>query len=254
MKKLNLSDRESIEIGTVRHQPLAKIGEIINRHRSSIAREIKTQRIFVPGSYYAGNDCRYAKGCTKRHLCGDEKCPMYCYSCRKNCHEYCDEYTSTKCREYERPPYVCNGCDNRRYCTDDRYFYDAKVADKKAHETRVESSQGVHVSDEELDTINTILSTGIGKGQPLAHIFSTHENELIISERTAYRYINDCVLNVRSIDLRRASRYKKRRKKKGDSSVLTQKYRKDRSYQDFLKLMEGRSEYEVVEMDTGKGK
>ncbi len=52
MKKLNLSDRESIEIGIVRHQPLAKIGEIINRHRSSIAREIKTHRIYISGNYY----------------------------------------------------------------------------------------------------------------------------------------------------------------------------------------------------------
>lgn len=189
MKKLNLSDRMSIEIGLIRHQPLSKIGEIINRHRSSVAREIKTHRIFVSGNYFAGNDCRYAKGCAKRHLCGDDNCPMYCYSCGKDCHTYCDEYTSTKCQKCEKPPYVCNGCNNRRYCMEDRYFYDAKVADKKAHESRVEGSQGIHLSKEELDVVNTILSTGISKGQPMAHIFSTHENDLIISERTAYRYV-----------------------------------------------------------------
>ena len=54
MKKLNLDDRVSIEVGIVRCQPLEKIAEIIGRHKSSISREIKSRRIFVAGNYYAG--------------------------------------------------------------------------------------------------------------------------------------------------------------------------------------------------------
>ncbi len=254
MNKLNLSDRETIEIGIVRHQPLIKIAELLNKHKSSVSREIKAYRLFIAGSYYAGNDCKYAECCDKRHLCGDTRCPMYCYSCNKDCHKYCEAYVTTKCRKWEKPPYVCNGCSKRRYCTDDKYFYDAKVADRKSHEVRVEASQGAHVSEDELATINTIISEGLNKGQPLVHIIATHENELIVSERTLYRYISGDVLDAGPLDLRRACRYKRRRKKRGESSVLKQQYRQGRSYLDFQKYMERHFDWEVVEMDTVKGK
>lgn len=256
MNKFNLSDRESIEIGIVRHNSLKRIGVILNKSTSAISREIKKHRIFVPGSYFAGNDCKYAKGCTQRHMCGDERCPMYCYSCTsRNCHEYCKEYETTKCLKYNKPPYACNGCNDRRYCSEDKYFYDAKVADKAAKETRKTASTGPHLNDLELKTINDILFSGLKKGQPMSHIFSTHEMELIVSERTAYRLISNGDLDVRSIDLRRATRYKRRKKRKTDeNSVLNQRYRQGRSYQDFLNLMEYKSDYEVVELDTVKGK
>ncbi len=126
-KQFTLDDRESIAIGIMRCQSLKKIAEHIGKHVSSVAKETKRHRIFVRGSYYAGNDCMYAKGCNKRHVCGDEVCPMYCYACTKDCHEFCNEYESKKCRSYDRPPYVCNHCENRRYCEDDKYFYDATL-------------------------------------------------------------------------------------------------------------------------------
>ncbi len=254
MNKLNLTDRETIEIGIVRHQPLYRIAEMLNKHRSSVSREIKAYRLFIAGSYYAGNDCKYAECCTKRHLCGDTRCPMYCYSCNRDCHKYCEDYVTVKCHNWDKPPYVCNGCSKRRYCSDDKYFYDAKVANKKAHESRVVGSQGVHLSDDELSIINSILAEGLGKGQPLAHILSTHEKELIVSERTLYRYISGDAVKVGPLDLRRACRYKRRRKKRGESGILKQKYRQGRSFQDFESYMASRFDWEVVEMDTVKGK
>lgn len=55
--------------------------------------------------------------------------------------------------------------------------------------------------------------------------------------------------------MRKKSRYKKRRKKKTEeNSILNQKYRQGRTYQDFLNYIENKSDYEVVEMDTVKGK
>ena len=103
MQKLDLNDRESIAIGILRKQPLAKIGTIINR----------------------------------------------------------------------------------RYCNEDRYFYDAKVADRNSHMTRKTASDGVHLTEAELSSIDVILTVGIKSGQPLSHLFATYEKELIISERTA---------------------------------------------------------------------
>ena len=252
--KFKFDDRETIEIGLARCQPLKRIAELLNRHPSSIGREIKKHRIFIRGSYYSGNDCACAKGCTKRHVCGDQACPMYCFACPRNCHKYCNDYYSKKCTAYEKPPYVCNGCDNRRHCIDDRYYYDAKIADKKANELRRSSRYGIHLTPEELYSVNNMLSCGIKKGQPLAHIFAVHEHEIPIASRTAYRYIDQGLLDVRNIDLRRQTRYRHRRKKRSESGILKQKFRQGRSYQDFTSLMENRSERDVFEMDTVKGK
>ncbi len=253
-KRINLDDRESIAIGIMRHQPLKKIAKLLGRHVTSITNEIKKHRIFVRGSYYAGNDCRYAKGCDVRHVCGDDDCPMYCYACPKDCHNFCMEYSTKKCRKYDKPPYVCNGCENRRYCDDDRYFYDARVADRQSRECRSESRKGIHLSYEELDDLNTILTTNIRKGQPIAHIFAVHEDEIPVTSRTAYTYINMGLLDVRNIDLRRQAGYKRRRKKKDDSGILSQNFRQGRSYNDFKAYMEGKSDTRVFEMDTVKGK
>ena len=252
--RINDADREKISLGLVRKQPLKKIAEYLGRHVSSISNEIKKHRVFVRGSYYAGNDCRYAEGGDKRHVCGDLDCKMYCYTCPNNCHSFCDEYATNKCKKYEKPPYVCNACDNRRYCQDDRYFYDAAVANREAKETRKISRQGIHITNEELDDLNTILSTGIKKGQPIAHIFAVHEDEIPITSRTAYKYIGMGLLDVKNIDLRRQAGYKHRRKKKEDSGILKQAYRQNRTYDDFNSFMEGKSDSRVFEMDTVKGK
>lgn len=106
----------------------------------------------------------------------------------------------------------------------------------------------------ELEDINTILSTGIKKGQPIAHIFAKHEDEIPITSRTAYKYIDMGILDVKNIDLRRQAGYKHRRKKREDSGILTQSFRQNRSYDDFKAYMEGKSESRVFEMDTVKGK
>lgn len=252
--RIDDADREKISMGIVRKQPLKKIAKLLDRHLSSITNEIKKHRVFIRGSYYAGNDCRYAEGCDKRNVCGDMDCKMYCYTCPKKCHEFCNEYVTLKCKKYEKPPYVCNACDNRRYCQDDKFFYDSAVANRQAKETRKTSRQGIHLTDEELSDLNTILTTGIKKGQPIAHIFSTHEDEIPITSRTAYTYIDMGILDVRNIDLRRQAGYKHRRKKKDDSGILNQSYRQNRSYADFTAYMEHRSDSRVFEMDTVKGK
>ena len=87
--RIDESDRETILIGIVRKQPLKRIAALLNRHLSSITNEIRKHRVFVRGSYFAGNDCRYAKDCGERNVCGDMDCKMYCYSCPKNCHDFC---------------------------------------------------------------------------------------------------------------------------------------------------------------------
>jgi len=72
-----------------------------------------------------------------------------------------------------------------------------------------------------------LVSPLILKGQPLTHIWSEHGEELGISQRTLYRYIDQGVLSVGNIDLRRKAAYKPRKKKKEVSEgFLNQEFRK----------------------------
>ena len=89
------------------------------------------------------------------------------------------------------------------------------------------------------------------KGQSLAHIFSTHGDEINCSRRTIYNYIDKSILDARNLDLPRKVRYKKRRvkhKNRTDDSC-----RAGRTYNDFQAYMLQHPDIDVVEMDTVKG-
>ena len=89
-------------------------------------------------------------------------------------------------------------------------------------------------------------------GQSLNHIFANHSEEICVSRRTLYNYIDKCVFDARNIDLPRKVRYKKRRKKR--AKAASYKYRQGRTYEDFKKFIKQNSDLNVVEMDTVKGR
>lgn len=100
------------------------------------------------------------------------------------------------------------------------------------------------------------LVTGlVRKGQPLTHIYAEHKNEMPVSLRSLYNYIDAGELTIRNIDLRRKTSYRQRRQnKKGVSEgFANQEYRQCRTYDDFEFLMKFVDDDLVVEMDTVKG-
>lgn len=102
--------------------------------------------------------------------------------------------------------------------------------------------------------MDKLVTPLILKGQPLTHIWSEHGEEIGISQRTLYRYIEQGVLSVANIDLRRKVAYKPRKKKKETTEgFLNQEFRKSRGYDDYLKYMEKHPDTSVVQMDTVKG-
>ena len=112
----------------------------------------------------------------------------------------------------------------------------------------------IQTRGEELERLDELVSPLILKGQPLTHIWSEHGEELGISQRTLYRYIDQGVLSVGNIDLRRKVAYKPRKKKKEVSEgFLNQEFRKNRGYDDYLKYMEKHPDTPIIQMDTVKG-
>ncbi len=113
---------------------------------------------------------------------------------------------------------------------------------------------------EDLEALDKLVAPLIKKGQPLTHIYSAHKDQIPVSERTLYRYIDAGLLGVGNLDLRRKVSYRQRRKyKKTIETITNKKFRESRSYEDFLTYLKKHPDTNYVEMDTvigkqGKGK
>ena len=249
---LDITDRYDIEIGVSMRHSFRQIAEEIGRHPSTVAREILENRYFIKGKYFMRNDCRKASKCyDKRHMCGNEFCNRRCITCIKwDCRQHCRFYVRRQCVRIEEPPYVCNNCCDKRYCTLDRYIYSAKHAQKASDERRSQSRRGIRATKAEIDTLNELLVPRIKSGQPLAHIYASHKDEMPVSLRSLYNYVELGELQIRNIDLRRKVRYRKRRKPR-DPSDFHQEYRIGRTYEDFhIYMRKNKKECPYVEMDT----
>ena len=257
MKQITLSDRIVIEAGICTGKSIKKISEDIGKNPSTVSREIRTNRSFIRGSFYLNNDCKYARYCAQKHICTDDYCERPCVRCRDyDCRDSCSKYIPLKCGRINRAPYVCNRCPTKDKCNKNRYIYSAKLADAASGRRRSETRRGVRLTEEQLRFVDELVSKQIKKGQPLTHIYAEHEEELPISLRSLYNYIDNGWLHVRNIDLRRKVSYKPRKKRKKSEKAANGDhfyYRNEHTYEDYKKYIENHPNCSVVQMDTVVG-
>ena len=254
--QIDLTDRLAIETGLCRGDSFKRIAKTIDRHPSTVAHEVLSNRTFIRATYYAEKDCAKVRQCVSTGLCGAAKsaCRKKCKYCHGfDCRSVCERYVSIACHKPEHPPYVCNRCKDRKLCIKDKYIYTAAYADASASRRRSESRQGIHLTDEQKTFVEQLVLPLILKGQPLSHIYSEHENELPMSMRSLYNYIDGGKLEIKSIDLRRKVSYRRRRKPRKPSPLVDQSYREGRSYEDYESYIKYTGE-SVLEMDTVKGR
>ena len=71
-------------------------------------------------------------------------CTINCWRCRiVDCRTKCPRYRSTACHRFEKPPYVCNTCPEKKLYSKDRFFYSAKHAQASVDRRRSESRKGL---------------------------------------------------------------------------------------------------------------
>ena len=104
----------------------------------------------------------------------------------------------------------------------------------------------------ELDDLDRLISPLLKQGQPLNHIYATHENEIGCSRRSIYHYLEQGAFSAGPLDLPRKVRYKPRKVRKHIEKP-TPSYRVERTHKDFERYMESHHEANVVEMDTVEG-
>ena len=254
-KHLSLSERALIERALVLGKSFSEIAASLTRSPSTIAREVKNHRVFVSRWRDDKNDCLTYSTCLKRNLCPTEtkdSCIDRCKFCREyDCRKLCSSYQSPHCEKLEKPPYVCTGCEKQKNCKKNHAYYSAHRANAAYKKELRDARIGIRTDPKRLLEIGELLSPLIAKGQSLNHILSTHREEIGLSEKTIYNYIDANAFSVKNIDLPKKVVYRQR-KQKPVLTKLEYKCRRGRTFEDFSQYVEDHPGISVVEMDTVK--
>ena len=256
-KHLNLEARILIETLLNERNSFKSIARHLGKDCTTISKEVKAHICFdKTGAYgHAFNDCRLAF----LHQCSIQKICYHCtasntrlcWTCGK-CNSSCISYEKYLCPKLSKPPYVCNGCQQRSKCTLEKRLYKASYAQREYEQVRSESRSGFALSEAELRQIDDVVSPLLKKGQSLHHIAVHHADELMKSERTLYAYINSGLFTARNLDMPRTVRMRPRknfsRKLKVDKSC-----RIGRDFSCFEKYMCDHPDASVRQLDSAEG-
>lgn len=239
-KHMKYDDRQYIENGLSKNIKYTEIAKDLNKDRRTIIREIEKHKVKkIPSSFNnSGNLCKNKMKC-KRFDCREET--MECYE-------------EEKCEKIKRPPYVCNGCEERKKCRKIKYYYSAKIANEEYKEKLVSSREGINLSKSEVYELDQLITPLLmEKKQTISHIYANHPDEISFSRTSMYKYIDLGIFRARNIDLPRKVRYKKRKNTNANKIRRETQIRKNRTYEDFKDYIAKNPDYSIVEMDTVEG-
>lgn len=155
----------------------------------------------------------------------------------------------TECKRLCRFPFVCNGCEKRKYCCKQyKFFYEPSIAQENYEIILRDSRIGLDITLEDKATFDTILKEGISKGQSIHHIVEGNKDKLRYSERSAYRLVDRSQTLVQALDLRRKVKLKPR--KHYAYKEDNKKVRKGRTYADYIAFLAENPLIHPVQIDT----
>lgn len=247
---LTLQDRGTICARINQGISFAQIAEELDRDPGTISKEIRLHRVSAEkGSYGRGfNPCIHRRDCKKTYVCKTCFCSgRPCRNC-KDCYKYCPDFVEEVCPKLSKPPYVCADCKDRQRCTLRKYEYQPNLADASYKETLSESRKGLAIDPLELERIDKVVSPLIKNGQSIHHVFMNNADELMVSEKTAYNYLNAGLFDADKMDCPRIVRMRPRRstpKLKIDRHCY-----EGRTYEDFMRFIADNPDVPVVQMDS----
>lgn len=252
-KHLSIQDRNDILSFLQRNMKLIEIAHYLQCDPRTIAKEVKNHRILKLTS--DPNKCIHRMTCHTIGLCGF--CTTYeCRRCKRkqNCNELCKRFELIpSCKRLYKFPFTCNGCNKRNSCRLNKYEYNSIVANQSYRTTLIESRNHIHLTDEEIEKIDLIVSPLI-KNNISPEIILHEHPELGISLTTLYKLIDSNKLSIKNIDLKRKIRRRVRKSKKDKSTKFEPICKTNRYYDDFLECISLYPNLDVWEMDTVEGK
>lgn len=159
------------------------------------------------------------------------------------------------CPKLETPPFVCNACGDFEKCRLERFVYVADAAHQEYRATLVDSRNGANISEDELSSLNAVISNGVRKGQSLHHIIASNRDAIPVSEKTMYRYVNGNLVSVKRHNLPQAACRKPRAKlKPRKTRGKDRECLKGRTHDDWKAFIESHPGMETVEIDSVIGR
>ncbi len=257
MKKPRLTDAERclIEAGLRARKTPYAIAKELNRPIKTILREIKARAVVSEkgAAYRLKNRCIHSMDCTKRLVCGGCIRPerKLCRLCSL-CNSHCPDFVENVCGNLAKPPFVCNGCKDEQKCVLRKRYYIASSAHRNYRDILVESRKGANITENEVLQLDKLIYGFTQNGQSIHAAMVAHGDEVCVSEKTVYRYVNGGLLTTIRGDLPRACRLKPRKAKSVERRVDTQ-CRIGRTYEDYQAFMAENPGSPIVEMDTVEG-
>ena len=253
-KHLTFDDRSYIHASLNAGHSFRYIANHLDKDPSTISKEVRHHRICLSSVAYGRipNKCIHLSQCTINDLCDQPDCPHeLCRRCKK-CNRICPKFQEEYCHLLLKPPYVCNDCESFRKCTLSRYVYQATPADRSYRASLAGCREGLSYTESEIQYMDELITPLVQKKQSVHHICVTQADNILCSERTIYKLIEQCVLTVRNIDLPRKVRYHPRRKDK--AFKVDKGCRIGRTWQDFQQYIKEHPDTPIVQMDTVEGK
>ena len=219
-KQLNKEQRNTIEQLINKGETFTYIGNVIKVDRTTIAKEIKRNRI-IRSSYFS----IYSDTGINRAIKG--------------------------CDKLSKPPYCCNNCKSKNYCSKYHLYYNATVAQKHYEESLSESRKGIDITNEEIEIINkNIVPLIKNKRQSVNQVYINHPDILYFSKTTFYKYVNEGIILLSNMDLPRKVRYKKRKKKKNKTNKRDNLILKGRTSEDYIIRIDKEKKLNIWQLDT----
>lgn len=252
-KHLTLDDRSYIHTCLNAGHSFRQIARHLDKDPSTISKEVRLHRMSLSTGAVGRipNKCIHKTGCTVMGLCDKSDCKLAsCRSCKK-CNTICPDFQEEHCHLLLKPPYVCNGCKLMNRCVLVKYVYRALPANHNYQNNLVGCRIGISYTEDELQYMDEVITPLVKKKQSIHHICVTQADNILCSERTIYKLIEQGVLSVRNIDLPRKVRYRPRRRNK--PYKVDKNCRIGRTYQDFQTYIEEHPDTPIVQMDSVEG-
>ena len=252
---LNLDDRYKIQNMLDDKFSISSIARQLGKDKSTIYKEILRNRHTVrsgcKGQNY--NNCIHRFSCSRSHICREcvsDRKHSLCRRC-KLCNSFCNDFVRFDCNSLSKPPYVCNGCGQKAFCSVEKMYYKASVADDRYRTSLSDSRKGISFSEDEIAYLDALVSPLIRQGQSPHHVCVALSDVIPVSERTIYRLIDSRAISAMNIDLPRKVRFKPRKcfvHKKVDTGC-----RIGRNYEDFLSFLSLHPGIPITQLDSVEG-
>ena len=238
-KQLTLKERKEIEEGLTRGDSFRRIAGLIGRSPSTVSREERVNR-HVRAFKQRKFACRDRNWCKRVAVCA--QClreGAYCAGCdARDCRDHCKAYADqAACDVLVSAPWVCNGCRKNRYgChRQNRYVYDARVAQKSSDGRRSDSRKGIDMGPERAGVALSHIKDGLSRGLSPYEISVLYADVVGVHRSTIYRWVDAGYGGLANLELERKVGFRPRRK----AARKTTSHSPKRSHAEFDKLPKG---------------